>query len=165
MRHSTEAVDAFVALGANLGDPAATLRAAIDKLAALPKSELVRCSGLYRSAPLDAPGPDYLNAVLCLRTELEPHVLLAQMQRIEHAHGRARGARNAPRTLDLDLLMHGAVRLDTPELTLPHPRLHRRAFVLAPLAEIAPDCEVPGLGSVRALLASVAGQAIERIAG
>ena len=164
MPPSSETDCAFVALGANLGDPAATLRAAMDELAALPRSVLVRRSSLYRSAPVDASGPDYLNAVVCLRTALDPHTLLAQLQRIEQAHGRVRSVPNAPRTLDLDLLMHGAIRLDTPELTLPHPRLHRRAFVLVPLAEIAPDCEVPGLGSVRTLLAGVAGQAIERIA-
>lgn len=164
MPPSSEAVDAFVALGANLGDAQATVRTAMDELGALPHSQLVRRSGLYRSAPVDAPGPDYLNAVVWLRTELDPHALLAHLQRIENAHGRVRSARNAARTLDLDLLMHGSARIDTPALTLPHPRLHQRAFVLAPLAEIAPDCDLPGLGSVRALLAGVAGQRIERIA-
>ena len=164
MPPSIEAVDAFVALGANLGDPAATLRAAMDELAALPASELVQRSGLYRSAPVDAPGPDYLNAVVWLRTTLSPHALLAQLQRIEQAHGRVRGAPNAPRTLDLDLLLHGATRLESPGLTLPHPRLHRRAFVLAPLAEIAPQLDLPGLGGLPMLLAGVADQSIERIA-
>ena len=164
MPRSIEAVDAFVALGANLGDPVATLRAAMAELAALPASELVRRSGLYRSAPVDALGPDYLNAVVWLRTALAPHGLLAQLQRIEQAHGRVRGAPNAPRTLDLDLLLHGASRLDTPGLTLPHPRLHRRAFVLAPLAEIAPLLELPGIGVLRTLLAGVSDQSIERIA-
>ena len=164
MPPSIEAVDAFVGLGANLGDAAATLRAAIDELAALPASELVQRSGLYRSAPVDAPGPDYLNAVVWLRTALAPHTLLANLQRIERSHGRVRGVPNAPRTLDLDLLLHGATRLESPELTLPHPRLHRRAFVLAPLAEIAPLLELPGLGGLPMLLAGVADRSIERIA-
>ena len=163
MPPSIEAVDAFVGLGANLGDPAATLRAAMDEIAALPRSELVQRSGLYRSAPVDASGPDYLNAVVWLRTLLDPHELLAQLQRIEQAHGRVRGAPNAPRTLDLDLLLHGASRTESPTLTLPHPRLHRRAFVLAPLAEIAPMLDVPELGVLGTMLAGVADQAVERI--
>lgn len=163
MRPSTEPVDAFVALGANLGDAAATLRTAMDELAGLPESELVRRSSLYRSAPVDAPGPDYLNAVAWLRTRLDPHALLAQLQRIERAHGRERNAPNAPRTLDLDLLLHGTIRIESAELTLPHPRLHRRAFVLAPLLEIAPACELPGRGSIAQLLGDVSSQSIECI--
>ena len=139
-------VRSFVGLGANLGDAAATLAAAVADLAALPASWLVAQSSIYRSAPVDAAGPDYLNAVVELATALSPAELLAQLQRIERAHGRERPYRNAPRTLDLDLLLYGAQRLADPALTLPHPRLAARRFVLRPLADLAPDLVVPGLG-------------------
>lgn len=131
-------VTAYVGLGANLGDARAAVRQALDELGALPGTRLVRASSLYRSAPVDAGGPDYLNAVAELCTSLGPHELLAELQRIEQAAGRERPYRNAPRTLDLDLLLYGALRLDDPVLTLPHPRMRERAFVLLPLAEIAP---------------------------
>ncbi len=132
--------DALIGLGANLGDPAATLRAALADLARIPDSSLLRASSLYHSAPLDADGPDYCNAVVLMRSALVPRALLDALQRIEQAHGRLRppGQHNAPRTLDLDLLWVDGVRSAQPELTLPHPRLHLRAFVLAPLAEVAP---------------------------
>ncbi len=132
--------DALIGLGANLGDAATTLRRALEELDRIPHSALVRASNLYHSAPLDADGPDYCNAVALMRSALEPQTLLEALQRIEHAHGRLRppGQRNAPRTLDLDLLWVDGVQLAGPELTLPHPRLHLRAFVLAPLADVAP---------------------------
>lgn len=158
----TSARHAYIALGANLGDARAVLRAARDAVATLPGSRLVACSSLYRSAPIESSGPDYLNAVLALETPLSPDDLLAALQAIEAAHGRKRPYRNAPRTLDLDLLLHGDTVQDTPTLTLPHPRLHLRAFVLEPLAEIAPALEVPGHGVVADLLPTVAGQGIER---
>ena len=129
---------ACVGLGANLGDRRATLASARVALAALPATRLLRFSSLYRSASVGTPGPDYLNAVAVLRTSLPPTVLLAELQRIESAHGRERSYRNAPRTLDLDLLLYDALSMETPALTLPHPRLHERAFVLRPLAEVAP---------------------------
>lgn len=153
---------AYVGLGANLGDARLTLRAALDALAALPDTQLVAVSSLYRSAPIDSSGPDYLNAVAALDTALEPHALLSALQAIEQVHGRERPYRNAPRTLDLDLLLHGDTRLDTPVLTLPHPRLHQRAFVLLPLAEIAPSLALPGRGAVADWLPGVADQAVER---
>ena len=112
----------------------------------------------------DATGPDYLNAVAALETGLPPSALLQALLEIERAHGRARPYRHAPRTLDLDLLLHGASRLDTPELILPHPRLHERAFVLVPLADIAPDLQIPGLGAIHTLLSGVVDQRIERVA-
>ena len=155
---------AYVGLGANLGDARATLAAAFDALAALPQTELTRRSSLWRSAPIDSSGPDYLNAVAELRTTLAPLELLHRLQAIELAHGRERPYRNAPRTLDLDLLTMDSVSLVTPELTLPHPRAHERAFVLAPLAELAPQLEIPGQGRVAVLLPAVAGQRIERLA-
>jgi len=154
---------AYVGLGANLGDPRATLAAAFAALAALPATRLRRRSSLYRSAPIDSSGPDYLNAVAELETELGAAELLVSLQAIEAAHGRARPYRNAPRTLDLDLLLHGATLLATPTLQLPHPRLHERAFVLQPLAELAPQLEIRGRGRVAELLAAVAGQRIERL--
>ncbi|MBA3598454.1 MAG: 2-amino-4-hydroxy-6-hydroxymethyldihydropteridine diphosphokinase [Methylibium sp.] len=152
---------AYIGLGANLGDPRAVLRAARDALASLPGSRLVDCSSLYRSAPIDSSGPDYFNAVLALDTRLSPHELLISLQAIEAAHGRERPYRNAPRTLDLDLLLHGDTVMETPTLILPHPRLHLRAFVLQPLSEIAPALEVPGHGTVAALLPAVAQQGID----
>ena len=154
---------AYVGLGANLGDTEATLASAIRALGALAATWLLRVSSRYRSAPVDAGGPDYLNAVVELRTALAPLALLAELQRIESAHGRERSHRNAPRTLDLDLLLYADLRLATPQLTLPHPRLQQRAFVLVPLAEIAPGLVVPGLGSVTDLLARVAGQRVDKL--
>ncbi len=154
---------AYVGLGANLGDARAALDSAFEALAALPGTELLRRSSLWRSAPIASSGPDYLNAVAELRSTLAPLELLHRLQAIELAHGRERPYRNAPRTLDLDLLTMDGINLATPELTLPHPRAHERAFVLAPLAELAPQLEIPGHGAVAALLAAVAGQRIERL--
>ena len=156
-------VVAFVGLGANLGDAQATVRAAFEELARLPASRLVSCSSLYRSAPVDASGPDFVNAVAQLETDLDAPTLLARLQAIELAHGRERAYRNAPRTLDLDLLLHGEAVMDTAALTLPHPRMQARAFVLRPLAELAPDLVVPGQGPVAALLPGVAGQRVDRV--
>lgn len=131
---------AYVGLGANLGaDIGATLTQAALSLAALPGTRVAALSSVWRSAPVDAGGPDFLNAVAALETVLAPLELLDALQAIELAHGRERPYRNAPRTLDLDLLLHGDVALDTPRLTLPHPRLRERAFVLRPLLEIAPE--------------------------
>ena len=154
---------AFIGLGANLGDARATLDAAFRALATLRHTTLTAASSIYRSAPIDAGGPDYLNAVVLLSTRLAPRMLLTALQRIEHAHARTRPYRNAPRTLDLDLLLYGDRQLSTPALTVPHPRLHERAFVLRPLAEIAPGLVVPGRGAVAALLADVAGQRIDNL--
>ena len=133
----------FVGLGANLGDAVATVRAALDALGALPQTTCVAHSSLYRSAPIDAQGSDYINAVAQLRTGLSPLALLDELQVIEDRFGRERPYRNAPRTLDLDLLLYGQQRIVTPRLTVPHPRLRERAFVLVPLAEIAPDLALP----------------------
>ena len=155
---------ACIGLGANLGDARATLQAALAALAALPGTRLCKNSSVYRSAPLESSGPDYFNAVALLETQLTPHALLAELQRIEHAHGRERPFHNAPRTLDLDLLLYGDQRIASATLTVPHPRLHERAFVVRPLAEIAPDWVVPGLGRVQDLLAGVADQRADRLA-
>ncbi|MFC7410622.1 2-amino-4-hydroxy-6-hydroxymethyldihydropteridine diphosphokinase [Hydrogenophaga atypica] len=132
-------VSAFVALGANLGDAAATVRQAITDLGTLPQTRLVRASRLYRSAPWEASGPDFFNAVAEVATLLDAHALLAALHGLEQAAGRERPYLNAPRTLDLDLLLYGDDHIATPSLTVPHPRMDQRAFVLRPLAEIAAD--------------------------
>ena len=150
-------VTAYVALGANLGDAAAAVEHAIARIARIEQTTLVRASSLYRSAPIDSSGPDYVNAVVEIRTGLAAPDLLAQLQAIEAAAGRERPYRNAPRTLDLDLLLYGGGRIDSARLQVPHPRLRERAFVLVPLAEIA-----PGLVTAEQLK-HVAGQPITRL--
>jgi 2-amino-4-hydroxy-6-hydroxymethyldihydropteridine diphosphokinase len=159
------AVDAYIGLGANLGDAKATLAAAFNALEALPESELVQRSSIYRSAPIDSSGPDYLNAVVRLRTALGAHELLAQLQSIERSHGRERPYRNAPRTLDLDLLLYSEQLIQTQTLVVPHPRAHERAFVLAPLAELAPWLVIPGRGAVTVLLSALGAQRVDRLPG
>lgn len=154
---------ACVGLGANLGDARATLHAAYAQLQRLPGTRHHRCSPWFRSAPVDSSGPDYLNAVVCFDTSLAPEALLQALQEIEQQHGRERPYRNAPRTLDLDLLLYGDRCIHTPTLTVPHPRMHQRAFVLAPLAALLPDAVIPGCGPVSALLPQVAGQSVQRV--
>jgi len=155
---------AYIALGANLGNPVATINDAIDVLVALRGSLFVAVSSLYRTAPVGLRRqPDFINAVVAVKTRLEPRELLEELFAIEAHFGRERTVRNAPRTLDLDLLLHGETVLHDAALTLPHPRMHERAFVLAPLAEIAPELMIPGHGSVAALLARCADQRIHRL--
>ncbi|AOB30317.1 2-amino-4-hydroxy-6-hydroxymethyldihydropteridine pyrophosphokinase [Bordetella sp. H567] len=151
---------AYIGLGANLGDGAETLRQALRELAATPGIGECAASPFYRSAPVDASGPDFINAVARLRTTLPPLALLDALQAIEQAHGRERPYRNAPRTLDLDLLIYGDLRLDSPRLTLPHPRMRERAFVLLPLRDLAPGMVLDGAG-LDTLLARCGGQAIQ----
>lgn len=156
---------AFVGLGANLDEPCEQLRRAFDELAGLPRTSLSARSSLWRSAPIGhADQPEFVNAVARLETDLAADALLDKLQEIELAHGRERSFANAPRTLDLDLLLYGDEVRATPRLTLPHPRMHERAFVLEPLLEVAPDVVIPGHGSARACLAAVRGQSRERIA-
>ena len=155
--------DAFIGLGSNLGDRAAEIDRALAEIAALPATALVARSAHYASAPLDAPGGEYLNAVAHVRTALAPLDLLHALQAIESRHGRLRPFPGAPRTLDLDLLLYGDLVLASGELTLPHPRLHERAFVVSPLAEIAPQRLVPGRGRVIDLRAAVAAQRIAKL--
>ncbi len=159
------AVRAFVGLGANLGDSRATLASAIRELASLPGVRLTGLSSLYRSAPVDAQGPDFLNAVVELHTAIPPLQLLDDLQRIESNHGRLRPYQNAPRSLDLDLLLYGDLVLNDVRLKLPHPRMHQRAFVMVPLAELEPELYLPGLGELRVLLAQCPVQPIELLAG
>ncbi|CAN1504685.1 FolK 7,8-dihydro-6-hydroxymethylpterin-pyrophosphokinase [Burkholderiaceae bacterium] len=152
-----EPVLAYVGLGANLGDAGAALHTALGRLTQAPGVLVCRSSGWYRSAPVDATGPDYLNAVAELCTTLTAMDVLALLQALENQAGRERPYRNAPRTLDLDLLIYGDARIQAPTLEVPHPRMWCRAFVLLPLAELAPE-------RVSAeVLASVQDQAIARL--
>ena len=151
-----EPVIATIGLGANLGDARQAVHGAVAAIAALDGCPLLATSPLYRSAPIDSSGPDYFNAVLQISTRLTAPDLLACLHRIERGAGRERPYRNAPRTLDLDLLLYGQARLDSPTLTVPHPRMLLRAFVLRPLADIA-----PALVSAQAL-AAVADQVIAK---
>ncbi len=150
-------VTAFVALGGNLGDAQACVRWALDALAALPLTRLSARSRLYRTAPHEASGPDFINAVARIETGLSAPQLLAALQALENEAGRQRPYVNAPRTLDLDILLYGDARIDSPRLTVPHPRMQGRAFVLYPLADIAPE-RVPA-----AALAAVQGQPIQAL--
>ena len=134
---------AWVGIGANLGDARANVLDAIERLARLPGARLVQTSSLYRTAPIDSSGDDYVNAVAALATDLDAHALLQALFAIEQAHGRERPYRNAPRTLDLDLLLYGDACIASDALTVPHPRMRERAFVLLPLAELAPARVAP----------------------
>lgn len=138
---------ATVGLGANLNDPAAQVEYALAELGRLPATRLIARSSLYASAPVGyVDQPDFVNAVAQIETALAPRALLAALLDIEHRHGRERSFRNAPRTLDLDLLLYGAAHFHEDGLTLPHPRMSERGFVLFPLLEIAPDAVIPGRG-------------------
>ena len=157
-------IRAYVALGANLGDPAATVPAAARALAEIPETRLIAVSSLYQTAPVGLKRqPDFINAVAAVDTALPPPGLLEALFEIEARFGRSRSVPNAPRTLDLDLLLYGEVRLDEAQLTVPHPRMHERAFVLVPLAEIAPDCHIPGRGRVQDLCEGCRDQRIARL--
>ena len=154
----------FVGLGANLGDPQRQVRAAFRELDAIPHTRVVGTSSLYRSEPLGyAKQPSFVNAVAQIETGLPAERLLAELHEIETRHGRSRSFANAPRTLDLDLLLYGELVLDLPHLKIPHPRMHERAFVLLPLVEIAPHAEVPGRGPARTLLEECRNQGVEKL--
>lgn len=149
-------VTVFVGLGSNLGDPPAQIRRALRTLAQVPKTRLLRQSSLYRNPPVGyIDQPEFVNAVAEIETALPPAELLDQLLALERAHGRVRTHLNAPRTLDLDILLYGGLEVHEPGLTIPHPRMLKRAFVLVPLAEIAPQAVVPGSGRVADLVKSV----------
>ncbi len=158
---------AYIALGANLGNPVSTINDAIDALVALRGSIFLGVSSLYRTAPVGLKHqPDFINAVVAIKTHLGPQELLEELFAVEAKFGRIRepgSDKNAPRTLDLDLLLHGDTVMDEPGLTLPHPRMHDRAFVLAPLAELAPDLVIPGMGPVAQLLKACSDQRIHML--
>lgn len=152
---------ATIGLGANLNDPAGQVEYALAELDRLPGTRLVARSSLYASAPVGyVDQPDFVNAVAQVETTLAPRALLAALLDIEHRHGRERSFRNAPRTLDLDLLLYGDARFHEEGLSLPHPRMHVRAFVLLPLLEIAPDATIPGHGRAADWIASCADQSV-----
>ena len=155
---------AFIGLGANLDDPRRQVQQAFRELDAIPHTRVVGTSSLYRSEPLGyAKQPSFVNAVAQIETGLPAERLLAELHEIEARHGRSRSFANAPRTLDLDLLLYGELVLDLPHLKIPHPRMHERAFVLLPLVEIAPHAEVPGRGPARTLLEECRNQGVEKL--
>jgi 2-amino-4-hydroxy-6-hydroxymethyldihydropteridine diphosphokinase len=154
----------FIGLGANLGDPGHQVRSALAALATLPSSRLLATSSLYRSAPVGVDEqPDFVNAVAEIDTSLPARALLDELLGLEARFGRRRERPGTPRTLDLDLLLYGDRVIAEPGLVVPHPRMHERAFVLAPLAEIAPGTAVPGKGKVAVLLAECKDQKVERM--
>jgi 2-amino-4-hydroxy-6-hydroxymethyldihydropteridine diphosphokinase len=154
---------AYIGIGANLGEARANVEDALARLARLPETTLQARSSLYRTAPIDSSGDDYINAVARIDTGLDAHALLDALQAIELAHGRERPYRNAPRTLDLDILLYGDDVIDNVRLHVPPPRMTERAFVLAPLLEVAPDIIIPGAGPAASHIPNVAGQGIERL--
>jgi len=159
-------VDAYIGLGSNLSQPKRQLASALRALSDLPGTRVRAVSSFYRSAPMGfVDQPDFVNAVAWVETTLEARPLLEHLLAIETRHGRVRARRDGPRTLDLDLLVHGNVKCDEPGLTLPHPRMHERAFVLVPLAEISPDFDVTGHGTARELALRLAAmQRVDRVA-
>ena len=156
---------AYVGIGSNLEQPREQVLQAMAELDSIPRTRVQKRSSLFRTAPLGyAAQPDFINAVAELDTELPAEALLAALQAIEARHARTRSFPNAPRTLDLDLLLYGDAQRVSEPLTLPHPRMHERAFVLAPLLEIAPAASIPGVGSARECLSRCGSQPVERIA-
>jgi len=153
----------FIGIGANLGDAKVTVGKAIDALAQLPDTTLVAQSALFGSAPIDSTGDDYVNAVAELSSRLSATDVLQHLQAIELAHGRERPYRNAPRTLDLDLLLYGDEEINTADLQVPHPRMTERAFVLLPLLQLSADVTIPGKGRAQSYVAAVAEQRIREL--
>lgn len=156
---------AFVALGSNLNDPLAQIKAACAALSGIAETSVVRCSPLYRNDAV-GPGrqPEFVNGVVELETGLEAHALLDALQRVESSQGRRRGdARWEPRIIDLDILLYGDAQIQDDRLTVPHPEMHLRRFVLQPLYDIAPALEIPGRGGLEALLKSAPGHGMRQI--
>ena len=155
----------FIGLGSNLGESGEQLRRALADIAALPGTRLLAQSSLYRSAPVGyLDQPDFVNAVAKIETTLTPQALLAALLRIEQHYGRERAFHNAPRTLDLDVLLYDDLQLHEHGLTIPHPQMHRRAFVLLPLLEIAPDCHIPAIGQAEHAMQNCLDQVLEKLA-
>ncbi|HJV81222.1 2-amino-4-hydroxy-6-hydroxymethyldihydropteridine diphosphokinase [Noviherbaspirillum sp.] len=160
---STAQTSCHIGIGSNLGDARANVERAIERLKQLPQSTLSAQSSLFRTAPIDAGGDDYINAVVRVDTALPPEELLTALRAIEQDFGRERPYQNAPRTLDLDLLLCGRQTISSPSLTVPHPRMTQRAFVLIPLLQIDPLISIPGLGPAHTFVPNVAGQAIQKV--
>jgi len=163
--HPSKAMRVYIGLGSNLDDPAAQVRSGLNAIAKLDQTRLETCSSMYRSAPVGLRAqPDFVNAVCRVKTSQPPELLLQNLLEIERVHGRIRqGERGGPRTLDLDLLIYGTQTINLPEITVPHPRLHERAFVLYPLLEIDPDLVIPGKGRASDWLARCADQSITKM--
>lgn len=155
---------AYLGIGANLGDARENVIAALTALREHASIETIDASSLFKTAPVDASGDDYCNAVARIATRMTPHELLACLQAIERDHGRQRPYRNAPRTLDLDILLYDQCELNDTELTIPHPRMTQRAFVLIPLLQLDPMIVIPGLGPAHQFVPAVSDQAITRCA-
>ncbi|MFC7517064.1 2-amino-4-hydroxy-6-hydroxymethyldihydropteridine diphosphokinase [Herbaspirillum sp. GCM10030257] len=153
----------YIGIGANLGDARDQVERAIARIGELPSSSLTAQSSLFRTAPMDAGGDDYINAVVKLETSLTASALLDHLQAIEQDFGRERPYVNAPRTMDLDLLLYGQSTIRSDKLTVPHPRMTQRAFVLIPLLQIDPFIQIPGKGAAHSFVPAVAGQAIQKI--
>ena len=153
----------YIGIGSNLGDARANVEHAIARLGQLNDTRLVAQSSLFRTAPVEAGGDDYVNAVARIDTQLTPERLLQELQAIEQDFGRERPYRNAPRTLDLDILLYGTQTVSTPALQVPHPRMTQRAFVLIPLLQLAPFLTIPGQGPAHTFVPGVAGQSIQKI--
>lgn len=156
-------VKAYIGLGANLGNAVDSVRQALDELDCLPQTRLHAQSSLFCTEPIDAEGDDYINAVACIETALSATELLQHLQHAEQAHGRQRSYRNAPRTLDLDILLYGEQCIDDEVLQVPHPRMTQRAFTLIPLLQIDPFICIPGLGPAHQFVPAVAEQAIRKL--
>ncbi|MFZ6846929.1 2-amino-4-hydroxy-6-hydroxymethyldihydropteridine diphosphokinase [Undibacterium sp. RuRC25W] len=156
-------IQAYIGIGANLGNARDTVHEAIVRLSKIAGCQDVVASSLFSSAPIDSSGDDYVNAVAQLRTSLTAQALLEALQDIEHVFGRERPYRNAPRTLDLDVLLYGEEQINTSTLTVPHPRMTERAFVLLPLVQLAPEISIPGNGAASELLPQVENQIIFKL--
>jgi 2-amino-4-hydroxy-6-hydroxymethyldihydropteridine diphosphokinase len=156
-------VEAFIGIGSNLGDSRSHVGNAILQINLLPHTGVTGQSSLFQTAPIDADGEDYINAVVRIETALPPDQLLAELRALEDAVGRERPYPNAPRALDLDILLYGRQKIATPALTVPHPRLTQRAFALIPLLQIDPFIDIPGRGAAHTFVAGVAQQAIKKI--
>ena len=164
MRADRRVTTAFIGIGSNLDNPLLQVQTALRELAEIPKTALTRSSSLYRTPPMGPPDqPDYINAVAALTTTLSPTELLDALQALEARHGRVRTIHWGPRTLDLDLLLYGNETIHTARLTVPHPGIAQRAFVVLPLAEIAPALEIQGLGALSMLRAALQATPIERL--
>lgn len=156
---------AFIGLGSNMDEPSRHLRQAFADLDALPDTRVLARSSLYRSAPVGyLDQPDFVNAVASIVTSLPPRALLAALLDIEQRHGRERTFKDAPRSLDMDLLLYDDMQMHEHGLTIPHPQMHRRAFVLLPLLEIAPDCTIPAIGTAGQAMQACRDQVLERLA-
>jgi 2-amino-4-hydroxy-6-hydroxymethyldihydropteridine diphosphokinase len=153
----------YIGIGSNLGDAKSNVQRAIEELDRLPLTRLREHSSLFRTAPIDADGDDYINAVACIETEMPAQTLLEALQALELQYGRERPYVHAPRTLDLDILLYGSEIIDTDTLTVPHPGLAQRAFALIPLLQLDPAVIIPGKGSAHAFLPHVANQIIQKI--